>query len=176
MATVFFDIDTQIDFLMPAGALYVPGAERIIPLLAALNRHAAAQGIPQVSTADAHAENDPEFRSWPAHCVAGTLGQRKPDATLAPGQILFEKVTLNAFDDPRFPALLERLDARRCVVYGVVTEVCVRHAAMGMLASGRRVEIVADAVKELSAPNKDSFLAAFTAAGGVLTSSASILT
>ena len=31
MKTVFFDIDTQIDFLYPAGALYVPGAERILP-------------------------------------------------------------------------------------------------------------------------------------------------
>ena len=175
MTTVFFDIDTQLDFLLPAGALYVPGAERIIPLLAALNRHAAAHGIPLVSTVDAHAEDDPEFRSWPAHCVAGTLGQRKPEETRVPGQIVFEKVTLNAFEHPGFPALLDRLDAGRCVVYGVVTEVCVRFAALGLLASGRRVEVVADAVKEFSAPDRDAFLAAFTAAGGVLTSSASIL-
>ena len=33
MKTVFFDIDTQIDFLYPAGALYVPGAERLLPLI-----------------------------------------------------------------------------------------------------------------------------------------------
>jgi len=26
MKTVYFDIDTQIDFLFPAGSLYVPGA------------------------------------------------------------------------------------------------------------------------------------------------------
>ena len=26
----FFDIDTQIDFLFPAGSLYVPGAERLL--------------------------------------------------------------------------------------------------------------------------------------------------
>ena len=31
MKTVFFDIDTQIDFVYPAGALYVPGAEHILP-------------------------------------------------------------------------------------------------------------------------------------------------
>ena len=34
MKTVFFDIDTQLDFLYPAGALYVPGAERIVPAIA----------------------------------------------------------------------------------------------------------------------------------------------
>ena len=31
MKTVFFDVDTQLDFMYPAGALYVPGAEKLIP-------------------------------------------------------------------------------------------------------------------------------------------------
>ena len=82
MSTVFFDVDTQLDFLYPAGALYVPGAESIVPQVAALNRYAAKNGIPVVSTMDAHTENDPEFREWPPHCVAGTAGQQKPAATL----------------------------------------------------------------------------------------------
>src|SRR5438874_11918549 len=82
MKTVFFDVDTQIDFLYPAGALYVPVAETIVDRIAALNRYAASHVIPVVSTADAHTENDPEFRDWPPHCVAGTAGQQKPAATL----------------------------------------------------------------------------------------------
>ena len=44
MKTAFFDIDTQIDFLFPAGSLYVPGAERLIPTLSRLNHYAAAHG------------------------------------------------------------------------------------------------------------------------------------
>src|SRR5581483_4392706 len=28
---LFFDIDTQVDFMFPAGALYAPGAEKLIP-------------------------------------------------------------------------------------------------------------------------------------------------
>ena len=60
----------------------MPGAERIVPAIARLNRFAAAHGIPVVSTTDAHAEDDPEFAAWPPHCVAGTLGQRKAEATL----------------------------------------------------------------------------------------------
>ncbi len=82
MKTVFFDIDTQWDFVYPAGALYVPGAERKVPAIARLNGWASAQGIPVVSTVDAHSEEDPEFRTWPHHCVAGTLGQHKAEATL----------------------------------------------------------------------------------------------
>src|SRR5215467_5124827 len=39
MTTAFVDVDTQFDFLLPTGALSVPGAERIIPTIARLNRH-----------------------------------------------------------------------------------------------------------------------------------------
>src|SRR5690349_8782502 len=86
MSTVFFDIDTQIDFMYPAGALYVPGAERITPAVASLNRHAAASGIMVVSTMCAHAEDDAEFRDWPPHCVIGTTGQLKPQSTMLAGR------------------------------------------------------------------------------------------
>jgi nicotinamidase/pyrazinamidase len=82
MRTVFVDIDSQLDFLFPSGALYVPGAERILGSIARLNRFAAAQGMPVVSTTDAHAENDPEFAQWPHHCIAGTTGQHKAESTL----------------------------------------------------------------------------------------------
>jgi nicotinamidase/pyrazinamidase len=85
MKTVFFDIDSQLDFLYPAGALYVPHAERIIPAIARLNRFAASHGIPVVSTTDAHTEDDPEFSVWPPHCIAGTWGQRKAEAKLVYG-------------------------------------------------------------------------------------------
>src|ERR1700682_5103394 len=78
MKTVFFDIDTQIDFLYPAGALYVPGAERLLPTIAQLNQRAAIV----VSTMCAHDENDAEFKEWPPHCCIGTTGQWKPQSTM----------------------------------------------------------------------------------------------
>ena len=82
MKSIFFDIDSQRDFLYPAGALYVPGAEHIAPTIGWLNRYAAARGFPVISTVDAHSENDIEFRCWPPHCVAGTHGQQKAEPTL----------------------------------------------------------------------------------------------
>src|SRR5437868_7547492 len=88
MSAVFFDIDSQLDFLYPAGALYVPGAERIVHAIARLNRHAAAHGIPVVSTTDAHTEDDPEFQVWPHHCVQGAWGQRKAQATLLDSRVV----------------------------------------------------------------------------------------
>ena len=188
MKTVFFDVDTQLDFLYPAGALYVPGAESIVAEVASLNQYAAAHGIPVISTIDAHTENDPEFRDWPPHCVAGTAGQQKPAATLLEKrvtisstripdtpqdveirdaqQILLEKQSVDCFTNPNLPALLERLEADRCVVYGVVTEICVKNAAMGLLKSGRQVTVVTDAVRSLDNAKCEQFFHDFTAAGG----------
>lgn len=186
MKTVFFDVDTQLDFMYPAGALYVPGAEKIVPQIAALNSFAGAQSIPLVSTMDAHAENDPEFQSWPPHCVAGCLGQHKPEATLltrrvvvpntagefaldAAQQILLEKQTFDCFTNVNLARLLERLGAERYVVYGVVTEICVKLAAWGLLKTGKRVELVTDAVRSLNDAASTEMTDAFLAAGGVLT-------
>jgi nicotinamidase/pyrazinamidase len=185
VSTVFFDVDSQIDFLYPAGALYVPGAERIVVKIGELNRHAAQRGIPVISTTDAHTENDPEFRSWPPHCVAGTTGQQKPAVTLldkrvtvanvptlpetaGAQQILLEKQSLDCFTNPNLIPLLNRLGADRCVVYGVVTEICVKNAIFGLLKIGRRVELVTNAIKELDATASAKMLAEFTAAGGQL--------
>jgi nicotinamidase/pyrazinamidase len=168
MKTAFFDVDTQIDFMFPAGALYVPGAEHIVPAIATLNQYAAAHRIALVSTVDAHAENDSEFRDWPPHCVAGALGQHKPQATLVDGQHLLEKTTTNCFLAPQLPGLLEQLAAERYVVYGVVTEICVQFAALGLLKTGKRVELVTNAVKSLDENAAAKFLSEFTAAGGKL--------
>ena len=170
MKTVFVDVDTQLDFLYPAGALYVPGAERIVPAIAKLNRFAGAHGIPVISTADAHAENDPEFSHWPPHCVAGTWGQRKPQATLLEGaqQILVEKQTMDVFQAPSFRRVIEALGADRFVVYGVVTEICVLFAARGLLKMGHSVTIVTDAVKELTALGLRQALDEMSTAGAKL--------
>lgn len=165
MKTVFFDIDTQFDFVNPAGALYVPGSEHIIPNVARLNRYAADHGIPLISTADAHTETDPEFASWPHHCVAGTLGQRKPETTLV-GQIVLTKQSVDCFTIPGLPALLDELGAERCVVYGVVTEICVKHAVFGLLRTGRYVELVTDAVKSLDENAAAQMLRDLAAQGG----------
>jgi nicotinamidase/pyrazinamidase len=185
MKTAFFDIDSQLDFLYPSGALYVPKAERIVPAIAALNRYAAANGIPVVSTTDAHSENDPEFAVWPHHCVAGTWGQRKAQATLLDGrvvipnrpceiniegakQIVVEKQTVDVFAAPNLQQIVNQLDADRFVVYGVVTEICVLYAVRGLLKTGRRVVVVTDAIESLKAEDSERALAEACAGGAML--------
>lgn len=191
MKTVFVDIDTQLDFLFPAGALYVPGAEDLAAPLKELTEFAAGNRIQIVSTADAHAEDDPEFASWKPHCVIGTTGQQKARATLlsdrvtlatAPGtldaiqqrardaaQIIVEKQKLDCFTNPHFRPLLNLLGAERYVLYGVVTEYCIRCAAFGLLETGRRVELITNAIQSLDAQSGSDVINRFRQQGGVLT-------
>jgi nicotinamidase/pyrazinamidase len=192
MRPAFFDIDTQLDFMLPAGALYVPGAERLIDVIARLNAYAGARGIPLVSSTDAHTEDDPEFRQWPPHCVAGTNGQKKVTSTLLDkrmviptrqatfdpsgvSQIILEKQSLDLFSNPNAPDLLARLAADEYVVYGVVTEYCVRIAAQGLLRTGKPVWIVTDAIETLDSACSERTLREFTGCGGKLTKVSEVL-
>lgn len=180
MKAVFFDVDTQLDFVCPSGALYVPGAESILDRVAELNRSAPVV----ISTMDAHSEDDPEFLAWPHHCVAGCLGQRKAAGTLLEKpviipnracnfsldarQIIVEKQTLDCFTNRHLGAILSHLNADKYVVYGVVTEICVKLAAFGLLKTGKRVEIVQNATRALDPEIAARTLADLQAAGGII--------
>lgn len=189
---VFFDIDTQLDFMVPGGALYGCGAEDLIPAIGALNRYAGEHRIPLVSTVDAHLEDAREFRDWPPHCVAGTFGQQKPSATLlsvrvtvpwdsaidftgldpAAKQFIVEKNDLDVFSNSSFPALLDELSATDCYVYGIFIDYCVKYALMGLLQLRKRVFLITDASASISKEAGDKAIRDFVAAGGLLTTMA----
>jgi nicotinamidase/pyrazinamidase len=163
-----WEVDAQADFMLPGGKLYVPGAEKIIPDIKRLVEAAGEAGAFLVSSRDAHAPDDPEFARFPAHCVGGTPGAqilpegmakrfltipndtafRLPPDALACAQIVIEKQTLDAFDNPHAGELVGRLnDEIEFAVFGVATEYCVRLAAKGLLARGRKVALVKDAIE-----------------------------
>jgi nicotinamidase/pyrazinamidase len=184
----FFDIDTQLDFMLPGGALYGPKAERLIPVIATLNRYAGEHKIPLISTTDAHPENANEFRIWPPHCVAGTFGQRKPTATLLESretlpydpafsittlsnQIIVEKDDQDMYKNTHVPALLSKHDVTECIVYGIFIYYCVKYAIMGLLRAGKQVSLVTDASASISQAAGDLVIRDFVAAGGRLISS-----
>jgi nicotinamidase/pyrazinamidase len=168
MKKLYLDVDTQLDFVSPAGALYVPGAEKILHRIGALNREAIAGGHALIATMDAHTENDPEFQIYPHHCVKGTLGQRKAEATIVAGAQILEKVNVNCFTNPALEAMLGATGSKEAIVYGVVTEICVFHAAMGLIDRGWAVSVLTDAVMHLNSEKRDAFFADFRARGGRL--------
>lgn len=169
---VFWEVDTQADFMLPGGKLYVPGAERLLPNIRRLTDAARQGRVFLVSHGCFHTQDDPEFQIFPPHCIKGTPGSAYiPEAIseklieipndpasqlpsdLSPyQQILLEKQTLDIFEAVHADDLVNRLPAdAEFVVFGVVTEYCVRFAAKGLLSRGRRVSIVKDAIETLKA-------------------------
>lgn len=161
---LFWDVDTQYDFMRADGKLYVPDAESIIPRLKQLTDHAHQRGIRIIASADDHVpghrelSDQPDFKeTFPLHCMRGTPGQKKiPETTLRDplviepdplpaetlrdrvrrhgGDILFHKHWFDVFTNPNVEPALAELDPDRIVVYGVALDVCNRYAIEGLLA------------------------------------------
>ena len=103
---LFWDVDTQADFMLPDGRLYVPGSEGIIPALERLTGNAHDHGIRIIASADDHEpghqelSEHPDYReTFPPHCMRGTPGQRKIPATTLRNPLVIEP-------DPQDPAVV----------------------------------------------------------------------
>lgn len=81
MRYLFWNVDTQFDFVSPKGKLYVPGAELLMTNWKKLTDLASENSIKVVNSADWHYPNseelsmNPDFiNTFPEHCMANTLG------------------------------------------------------------------------------------------------------
>jgi nicotinamidase/pyrazinamidase len=191
---IFWDVDTQKDFLTPGGRLYVRGAEKILTNLHELTVWAGAHQIPLISSACAHRPGDPELKTYGEHCMAGTPGQQKVPETLLPSrftvpshqielphvklfqQIIIEKQQFDVFTNPNTDQVVQQFGSRLLILlYGVTTDICVTHAANSLLERGHRVELVTDAVAALDEKKATAFLDSFRKRGGILVSTRDVL-
>ena len=170
---VFFDVDTQVDFMLKEGSLYVPDAENIITNLKKLTEYARERGVRIFGSVDRHFKYDPELKRnggpFPDHCMNGTRGQEKIDATkpLRPifienrkyskneldeilkkhSEIFIEKQSYDVFSNPNTDYLLGGVE--EAFVYGVATEFCVDAVVRGMVKKKIKVFVVEDAIKAI---------------------------
>ena len=164
MAKIFWDVDTQVDFMHASGRLYVPDSEAIIPVLARLTDYAHREGIRILASADDHVPGHRELsvtpdwkETFPEHCMRGTPGQRKisetrlhhpmviepaprdpvalaAEVTAHRGDLLFHKHWFDVFTNPNLLPVLDALAPPGIVLYGVALDVCDRYAVEGLLA------------------------------------------
>jgi len=160
---VFWDVDTQVDFMRSDGKLYVPDSESIITVLGRLTEFAHTHRIRIIASSDDHVAGHRELSTtpdwtttFPDHCMRGTPGQEKiPETTLHhplriepeeqdaatvgararghDGDILFLKHWFDVFTNPNVLPVLRALAPARIVLYGVALDVCDRYAIEGLL-------------------------------------------
>lgn len=131
-------VDMQNDFVRPEGALPVPGAQDIIPGIAAL------VGVSDlvVTTRDEHPANHSSFDTnggpWPVHCVNGTWGAQFVDELFAIGMGRINIVKgenpdtdgYSGFDDTPLQEALFTHGVTTVHLVGVALDYCVKATAL----------------------------------------------
>ena len=202
--TLLWDVDTQVDFMLPDGKLYVPGAEETAPAMRQLVEAAREAGVVHVASADDHELTDPEIsdepdlqNTYPPHCLRGTRGAQKipeteqadplplshlpfppglvPDLIAERREILLLKKNFNVFTNPNTDPLLDALDPEEIVVFGVATDVCDDAAIRGFLQRGRRVSFVEDAARGLDEERVRACTTAWREAGVEFTTAEAVV-
>ncbi len=200
---ILWDVDTQVDFVLPGGKLAVPGASTVVPAMARLVAWARENAVVHVASADDHELSDPEISAtpdfestYPPHCLRGTRGaQRIPETEQVdplplshipypPGlvreliggrtEILLLKKSFDVFTNPNAEAVLEALDPSEVILFGVATDVCDHAAIVGLLRRGRRVVFVEDAARGLDEKRTQACLAQWRGAGVRFTTSGNV--
>jgi len=178
MKTIFWNVDTQNDFMNADGKLSVPNAEPIRQNLEKLTQYARRMNCKVISTGDWHTKESkeisdkPDFvNTFPEHCIRDTYGaefiyETFPDNAYFVDwmknknfEIDFAENSRNVviykddFDvfkgNPYTDKIIKAIKPERVVVYGVATNVCVDYAVKGLLKRGIQVLYVKDAIKEL---------------------------
>ncbi|UCD49566.1 MAG: isochorismatase family protein [Phycisphaerales bacterium] len=162
MGTIFWDVDTQFDFMMPEGRLYVPGAETIVETISAARRWALDHGSSIIADIDWHSTDDPEIsetpdfkETFPPHCMAGHPGSERvgdlgqvpidyvefDEAAVTnlrkliqrdPFHIVIRKNSLDVFENPNADKLVDLVNPQRVVVFGVALDFCVAYVLRGL--------------------------------------------
>jgi len=163
---IFWDVDTQKDFMEPDGNLYVPGAENLKENLEKLTQFAHINNIRVLGTVDYHSDTDPEIEkdnpdfseTFPPHCMQNDPGQEKiletrseltnwvdpvtyPEEKIkeivnSKGPIIFRKTTFDGFSNPNTVLFIGELRPKKVVVYGVAIDYCVKTAIEGLMNFG----------------------------------------
>jgi nicotinamidase-related amidase len=173
--TIFYDINTQRDFILHDGKFHIEGAEKIVPVWQAITEFARENKVRVVCSVDCHVPGDPQLKSWggpyPDHCMAGTPGQQKIDETapLNPlmlenreytpaeiqkvldhdGEIVFRRQQFEKLADNAHLSAILRLilhPYKDIVMYGVYTEECVQREISALIGVGPKLHIISDAV------------------------------
>ncbi|MCA9478425.1 MAG: isochorismatase family protein [Nanoarchaeota archaeon] len=175
---IFWNVDTQYDFMRPDGKLPVEGAQSIEPNLEKITKYAMDHNLQVVNTRDWHTKEDAEISNtpdfvatYPEHCMAGTIGADYVPATKPMSSqvvdledvaetdlkkisdyrnIVINKNKFDVYAGNKFThTLVDILDPAAMVVYGVATNVCVDQAVMGHRNKGIDVYVIEDAIKHL---------------------------
>ena len=142
-------IDMQRGFLEDGYPLFCgEEARQIIPFVSRLVERALSQATPVFFSADAHAQDDREFKIFPPHCIEGTTEvEIIPElAIYLPQATLIETSSYSAFFATDLHERLQKAGVKELTVCGVCTDICVMHTVADAYYRGYSIEVRRDGV------------------------------
>jgi len=146
MKAAILVIDIINDFV--TGVFGGERAEAIVPRVKALLDLSRARGVPIVYVTDAHLPGiDGELDVWGEHALEGSWGAEVVEE-LKPleGDYRILKRRYSPFYATGLDSLLRELGADTLVLTGLVTNICIQHAAADAFFRGYRVVVPRDCV------------------------------
>ncbi len=128
--TAVIVIDMINEFCKPGGRMVLPGYETLMPQQKALITAARANGVPVIFVVDSHRKNMRRDREWAKrtpHGVENTWAtQVIDDLEVQDEDIVVIKHRYSAFFQTDLDLVLKDMLISQLVVFGVVTNICVR--------------------------------------------------
>ena len=168
--TVHLCVDMQRVFLEDT-PWHTPWMARVLPAVAAIAEHRAAQTIftrflPPESPERAPGAWRRYFERWEpmtgARIDPHLLDLAAPLRALVPPAAVWDKRVYSAFFDGTLAAELARRHADGLVVTGLETDVCVLATVLGAIDHGFRVVLVSDALSSVSDKTRDALMTLYT--------------
>ena len=175
---IFFDIDTQYDFMHKDGKFYVPDAEKIIPNLKKITEFADKKSVSVIASIDKHEmlwqKKIPETTLNNITSVPNRkLDSKKIKKLKEKNRLLIEKQKHDVFSNQNTKKLLK--DVKRAYVYGVAADYCVKAAVLGLRKIGIETYVIKDAIKPMFKKNEKKDLDLFIEKGAKFLTTSQLL-
>jgi len=177
-STALVVVDMVNEFCKPGGAMVLPGYEALVPPQKTVLAAARQRACPILWVVDTHRKNvrqDREFLKRTPHCLEGGWGaQVIEDLEPKPDDLYVTKRRYSAFFNTDLDLTLRDLKIDTVVVFGVVTNICVRCTVHDAFFLGYQVVVPEDCVAATGAREQASSLYDIATHFGIVSDSAQV--
>jgi len=177
--TAVLVVDMLNDFCKPGGAMVLPGYETLMDPQRSVIAAARQAGVPVIWVIDSHRKGlrrDREFLKRTPHCAEGSWGAQVID-DLAPqdDDLRVYKHRYSGFFQTDLDLTLKDMEITQLVIFGVVTNICVRSTVHDAFFNGYQVVVPQNACAATSPREQASSLYDIATHFGLVVTSADVV-
>ena len=177
--TAVLVVDMLNDFCKAGGAMVLPGCERLFSPQKSVISAARERGVPVIWIADSHREGLRRDREWlkrAPHCAEGTWGAEiVQDLAPKKNEMRIFKHRYSEFFQTDLDLVLKDLACDQLVIFGVVTNICVRSTVHDAFFNGYTVVVPEDCCAATGPREQESSLYDIATHFGVVSDAVSVV-